>query len=158
MSVTIPSSGELVSNMAATIIGDSASNIASIEKNAKAFTNEKGFYQEYPAGSLVTYEPYKALNNVATAVTVVSTGLDVANTWTADSGNTNMQRLQKTAIQGAGVVVSIKAGMYVGALLAPVTGGASLVVAVGVSVVVGMAISYTIEASQNELYNMLDIK
>lgn len=115
------------------------------------------YYQQYPTGSIVTYKPYKALNKAATGITVISTGLDIGNTWTADNGNTNLQRIQKTGIQVAGVGTSVVAGLLVGALLAPVTGGASLAVAIGFSVATSIAVSYAVETGQNELYKKLEI-
>ncbi len=52
------------------------------------------------------------------AMAFTGIGLDVGNTWTKDSGNTNKQRLQKTAIQAGAAALNVLWGLAAGAVAA----------------------------------------
>jgi len=161
--IKIPSSGELVSTFASSLTGSAFGTASRIKKSTDSFINEKGRIQFYPKGSNVKARPYKRLAKGGAVVTVVSNVLDVGNTWSEKDGNTNLKRIQKTAIQlgGAfgGVVVGLASGATAASSIigAPETGGASL----SLFVVAG-SIDYggakLIENVQNSLYKRFDIK
>lgn len=83
------------------------------------------------------------MNKVSAVITVASLALDLGNTWTENNGNTNGQRVIKSAIQIGRVV----AGIGVGAFAAAVTGPSILgvVVFAGITTAGGIAIN---QASQ----------
>lgn len=167
----IPSSGDITSNVASSLtgslFGSVFENLDKVEKPLGATINERGLYQLVPEGSIANIKPFekyaKKAAKVGTGLTIVTNTLDVANTWTADSGNTNKQRTQKTGIQLAGSVLSFGVGMETGKLAAsgiagvPTTGGVSLIL-VPVAVAIDYGASKVIEYGQNWVYSKLDIK
>lgn len=101
----------------------------------------------------------KGLNYSSKALTVFTTSLDIGNTWTANNGNTNGQRVVKTGIQLGGVAAGIGVG-YAAVAIAncwnPAGWGmlAALGTYVAVSTVGCIAIGYV----QDTLYTNLGIK
>ncbi len=75
--------------------------------------NESGYVKITPYGEEI--QPYASaaskVSKVTAVITVVSLSLDIANTWTANNGNTNGKRVIKTAIQISGVAVCAGGGM-----------------------------------------------
>lgn len=135
-----------------------------IEKNTKAFVNEKGFYQEYPSGSDVKVKNMKSLGKVSTITTIVTTSLDLGNTWSEDNGNTNAKRIGKSVIQLSGTGASILVGSFVtGPMIAaavagaPETGGESLTL-VPVAGGIDYGASKLIDEGQKLLYDTFKIK
>lgn len=135
-----------------------------IEKNSKAFVNEKGFYQEYPSGSDVKVKNMKAVGKISTVTTVVTTALDLGNTWSEDSGNTNAKRIGKSAIQLSGTGASILVGSFVtGPMIAAAVAGAPETGGISLSIIpVAGGIDYgaakLIDEGQKLLYDTFKIK
>lgn len=137
---TIPSSGDVanivLSTVAGTVSGTIAGNADKVNKPLTAFENGNGFYQKAPDGSIETFTPkinktVAKIGNIAgKSIAGVTLALDVENTWTANSGNTNLQRLAKTGIQGLSTAASVGVGYVSGTVAA--AGIATSEVGVGV--------------------------
>ncbi|AJH01433.1 hypothetical protein LF65_04904 [Clostridium beijerinckii] len=95
----------------AAIVGSTAKAVSEIEKATKAFINENGLIQLYPDSSIVqTMKPFKRIAKVGTFITAISSTTKIITTWTDDSNNTFMQKIEKSGIQLTGSVVAVGAG------------------------------------------------
>ncbi len=96
------------------------------------------------------------LDKTGNMVTALTTGLDIANTWTENNGNTNGDRVIKTGIQVGGVAASIAAGAGTFALINcwNPAGWVAGIVAIAALVASSYAISYV----QEEAYGALGIE
>lgn len=166
-SFTVPSTDQVISNIGASVFGGSLSSAGNTISNIQTNTNwvmDSDRYVTYipGRGTAVYKHPKlgKAVNKVAGVVTVVTTGMDVANTWTENNGNTNGQRVAKSAIQVGGTALSVAAGIGVFAAVNawnPVGWGAAVLAGViAVGALVGS--SFAINSLQEEAYEALDIK
>jgi hypothetical protein len=123
------------SGLGLSALGTVAGNSDRIVKEAWGYT-EDNIIKILPKDSLAEIHPYesfaKVTGNMAKGLTVSSIGIDVANTWTADSGNTRLQRLEKSAIQvvGDGICYGTGKGteaMAVAGFVNPEFGGWALI-------------------------------
>jgi len=149
-------------------LGTVAGNSDRIAKKTLGHVNKDGVITDLsPEGSLEEVHPYvkfaKVNGNMAKGLTLGSLGLDVANTWTADSGNTNLQRIEKTGIQigggaicyGVGKGTSYLAGAGFAGI--PASGGNSALLIVGAGAIdVGTA--YIVTWGEDWLYKKFGIK
>jgi hypothetical protein len=160
----IPSAGDVISKLGAALAGTGSGAISSVEKSTDVFINEKGVVQFYPAGSDVKVRPFKKMNKVGTVMMWSTFSLDVGNTWTADSGNTRLERIEKSAIQAVGAGIAYYVGANVtgplvatGVVGAPETSGVSLILVIA-AVGVDTGAAWLIEKGQQQLYEWMEIK
>ncbi len=78
----------------------------------------------------------------------MSLALDLGNTWTANNGNTNGDRVVKSLIQVGGVVAGIGAGAAIAAVTGPTVVG--VVAFAGLSYVTGIVIDEACTALMNK--------
>lgn len=104
--IIIPSSSQITYNIGATVFGatltGSNSSVVNITENKNFYVGSDNFVHGVPGnGVLVQRFPAASniLNKASGAATVITTGLDVANTWTENNNNTNGDRVIKTGIQ-----------------------------------------------------------
>ncbi|TYQ15346.1 UNVERIFIED_CONTAM: RHS repeat-associated protein [Acetivibrio alkalicellulosi] len=166
----IPSSGDMTSNFASSLTGDFLGIVSELDNYDKAlhgYIRDNNMIQILPKNNIATYKPYekfaKSASKVGTAITITTNTLDVLNTWTADSGNTNTKRVQKTAIQLGGTLTSLGVGYGTGKLVAKGIGGAKVTAGLSLGVIpvaIGLnyGTSWLIDKGQNYLYKKYDIK
>ncbi|MFL0250141.1 T7SS effector LXG polymorphic toxin [Clostridium neuense] len=146
-------------------LGTVVGNSDRIAKKTWGHVNKEGVITDLsPKGSLEEIHPYeksaKVTGNMAKGLTLGSLGLDVANTWTVDSGNTNEKRLEKTAIQVGGGLICYGTGkatsaMAVSGFANPEFGGWALIpLAVGIDTGVSAGVAW----GEDWLYKKWDIK
>jgi len=164
---TVPQGDDVISKATAAATGTITGALSEIEKTQTktAYTNPQGFYQQLPGDGInAISRPLKSLERTGTYMTVATTGLDIGNTWTTDDGNTNLQRLEKTAIQLAGSGIAYGFGNMVTApmvkasvALVPESIGASLAL-----VLIAGGLDYKaaqkIDEAQKKIYQNLGIK
>jgi len=149
-------------------LGTVVGNSDRIAKKPWGHVNKDGVITDLsPKGSLEEIHPYvkfaKVTGNMAKGLTLGSLGLDVANTWTVDSGNTNGQRLEKTGIQigggaicyGVGKGTSYLAG--VGFATLPESGGTSALL-IGGAVAIDTGTATGVAWGEDWLYKKFGIK
>lgn len=130
-------------------------------KNVNWFVDEEGYIRGLPGEGLEVAKFPKivgALGKTSSIITYVGGGLDIANTWTENSGNTNGQRVEKTGIQLAGIGASIAGGAAGTALI---VGAANAWNPAGWIILGGALIVATpllVNAVQNFAYSQLEIK
>ena len=156
---------ETISSNVLNGINSTLDKAGEIEKKVTAYLDPDGhtISQFAPEGNIDTMKPYGKITKVGTAMTVVSNGLDIANTWTANSGNTNLQRIGKTGIQTGGMVIASAWGSatvsiaVASGFVEPETGGLSTagIVFAGTLDVGGAAV---INWGQDKLYKLTGIK
>ncbi len=156
---------ETISSNVLNGINSTIDKAGEIEKKVTAYLEPDGhtISQFAPAGNIDTMKPYGKITKIGTVMTVVSNGLDIANTWTANSGNTNLQRVEKTGIQAGGMVIASVWGSatvsiaVASGFIEPETGGLSTagIVFAGTLDVGGAAV---INWGQDKLYKLTGIK
>ena len=156
----IPSTNDLISDFADTTLGATEHILGKQNKKVQGYVDDGMVRLSPKSGFEVPSYPNatKILNNTSKVITVFGTTLDIGNTWTANNGNTNGQRVIKTGIQLGGVAAGIGVG-YLAVAAAncwnPV--GIGMIAMVGTYVVVSVAGSMAIGGIQNSLYNYFDI-
>jgi RHS repeat-associated protein len=119
-SFTVKSTSELITEAGNDALGISTDLSKELlgrkTKNVNWFVDEEGYIRGLPGEGLEVAKFPKivgALGKTSSIITYVGGGLDIANTWTENSGNTNGQRVEKTGIQLAGIGASIAGGLLV---------------------------------------------
>lgn len=155
-----------LSGLGLSLFGTVAGNSDRINKDIMMGADKNGVItQIYNDKFHPTTTPYSGLAKVAgtaaKTLTLASLAIDVGNTWTADSGNTNAQRLEKTGIQIGGGVICYGAGKsseklaeFGFANLEDPLGVPSIMVATGIDI----GTSATVTWAEDWFYNKLGIK
>lgn len=123
----IPSTEEYLTDVGSIVLGgsiDLSKDIIGEQKtHANWYVDEKnyiryapGFGEEFPWFPKVT----KVLGKASGALTAITGGLDILNTWTENNGNTNGQKVEKTEIQLVGIAAVMGTGVLGGAIIATV--------------------------------------
>ena len=157
-----------LSGLGLSLFGTVAGNSDRITKDIMMGADKDGVItQIYNDKFHPTTTPYSGLAKVAgtaaKTLTIASLAIDVGNTWTADSGNTNAQRLEKTGIQIGGGVICYGAGKVSEGLAEagfdgiPETAGASLWL-VGGAGALDVSTASGVTWGEDWLYNKLGIK
>jgi|GEM_PF-3330517 len=109
-------------------------------------------------------KPFKSVAKVNTLIVGTSNLMNVTNTWTQDSGNSRLQRIEKTVIQISGASAAFVSGkataklVQVGLATAEATGGVSVGIGIIGAAYLDNKIADGIDLIQNRIYNYLDIK
>lgn len=162
---TWPSSSEILTDIGNDTLGGSIGLSKELlggqTKNVNWFVDESGYIRGLPGNGLEVAKFPKivgVLGKASDVITCVGGGFDIANTWTANSGNTNGQRVEKTGIQLAGIG-TIAAGGAVGTALIVGTDNAwnpvGWIILGGALIV---ATPFTVNEAQNLAYSQLGIK
>ena len=156
-SITVPSSNSLISSAADAVLGAAGKALETVKQHIPYGSSSRGTIRGTPWQTGPKFPTaIKAIGKVATAISIASLVLDVGNTWTAQNGNTNGDRVIKTAVQFAGVGIGIAVGALASAAFValsevPVAG----VVAFGAIVIVG---NILIDYASNKIYEEVGIE
>ncbi len=110
---------------------------------------------------------YIVPGKISTGITILSAGLDIANTWTANNSNTKAQRLEKTGVIVAGTSLSYFGGAAAGMKGAEIGGGIGLSIGGPIGGAIGGVIGFAagslvtgwvISAGQDKYYDIRGIE
>ena len=157
--ITIPSSNSLISSISDAALGAVGKALGQIQKNIPYGSSSRGTIRGTPWQTGPKYpKAIKTVGTVSAIVSIASLALDVGNTWTEKNGNTNGDRVIKTAIQFAAVGVGVGVGALAKVAFAGLTAANMPVVGAvafaAVSVVGGILIDY----ASNAIYEKAGIK
>ena len=157
--ITIPSSNSLISSISDAALGAVGKALGQIQKNIPYGSSSRGTIRGTPWQTGPKYpKAIKTVGTVSAIISIASLALDVGNTWTEQNGNTNGDRVIKTAIQFAAVGVGVGVGALAKVAFAGLTAANMPVVGAvafaAVSVVGGILIDY----ASNAIYEKAGIK
>jgi uncharacterized protein YukE len=155
----------VISSSALSFLGTVVGHTDSIQKKSAGEVDENGVITNiYGDNISATYAPYtrvaKISGNIANTMSIGFMCADIGNTWTADSGNTRLQRVEKTVIQGVGDGICYETGKgseamaVAGFATLPDGGGALVITAGAIDVTVSTGVNYV----EDKTYNWLGIK
>lgn len=160
-SFTIPSSSEIISTLSNIMVGGSTTVIAqtliSKDLSPADWYLRKGWFT--PPNLTKIGDKF---NRFADGLMYVTATLDIANTWFSNNDNTNLQRLEKTGIQIAGIYADMAIasagiamiGIGLGGSV-PSFGASLALVGGGGAVIVGG--TYGVYQAQKAIYDALGI-
>jgi hypothetical protein len=158
----------VISSSALSFLGTVVGHTDSIQKKLQGEIDENGVITNiYGENISATYSPYtrvaKISGNIANTMSIGFICADIGNTWTEDSGNTRLQRVEKTGIQGIGDGICYETGKgtevmaVAGFAGIPESGGSSSAL-IGGAIVIDTTVSTVVTSGEDWLYKKLNIK
>jgi hypothetical protein len=155
----------VVSSSALSFLGTIVGHTDSIQKKLAGIVDKDDLITNiYGDNISATSAPYtrvaKISGNIANTMSIGFMCADIGNTWTEDNGNTRLQRVEKTVIQGVGDGICYETGKGTEAMAVtgfatlPDGGGALVVTAGAIDVTVSTGVNYV----EDKTYNWLGIK
>jgi hypothetical protein len=156
----------IVSSTALSSLGTIVGHTDSIQKKLAGIVDKDDLITNiYGDNISATSAPYtrvaKISGNIANTMSIGFMCADIGNTWTEDNGNTRLQRVEKTVIQGVGDGICYETGkgtegLAVAGFANLGDGGGEAMIAGAVAIDVGTSV--VVNDVQDKLYSWLNIK